>query len=194
MSALQTIWGKIKLSKLELLIVLLVAAVLISFLVTALLNMPIELSDPKPKLPPSESNRIHHPKGFSIIAPEGWTTRVETKEQGKRDSIFIQLNVDARFCTRLSVTLFPERPNFNKFPFREGYKEGRFKQYEAFIFDGDTGNYYQWNSYFHNQDKWFFVTLWLPNGDDGVRYHKIPDYWWPFIESFQIDSEVLESK
>ena len=38
---------------------------------------PVDFGNPIPTGPPIEANRVHSPRGFSIINPPGWTVRTE---------------------------------------------------------------------------------------------------------------------
>jgi len=151
------------------------------------LKVPIGLADPKPKLPPLEDNRVHHPKGFSIIAPQGWQFSIETTKNDRLDRIFIQPDIDARWSPKLIVRLlakgknpyYPQDPN--------DYQQGKYLEFNARIYEGLLADYHGWHAVFSHEGKRYDVLLMLPHGHGPPRYDKVPDYWWPFLNSFRIE-------
>ncbi len=146
----------------------------------------IGLVDPEPKLPPLEKNRFYHPKGFSIIAPDGWISSIKTIENESCDQIIIEPNVDARWSSRLVISLNDERTTLLD---PNEYYPDKYLEYDAMIYEGILGNYYDWHAFFSYKNSQYSVLLMLPHGHGPPKYEKVPDHWWPFLESFRIDRQ-----
>lgn len=170
----------------ELLVIVAIVATLLGVLLPALAH--ITLIDPKPKLPPQESNRIYHPRRFSIIAPKDWIYKTTT-EPNNLEGIFIYPKnaAKARFSPRFAAILYPNREDVNNRLNRDGFEKGKYLQFDAMVFEGLAGNYHRWEAIFTKDEKWYGVELMLPHGKDSIRYEKVPNYWWPFINSFRIE-------
>lgn len=176
---------KLKFSFLGVLIVIGVVGLLTGILLPGLARRT--LFDPKPKLPPLEKNRIHHPKGFSIIAPEGWMSVVHTEPNVFYDSIFIAPKNRARFEPHIVAIQYENSDEASKSAEQEEYRKSEFLGLPAMVFKGRSARYHMWHAIFSKDDRWFAIMLMLPNGKDGIRYEAVPDYWWPFINSFRTD-------
>jgi len=144
----------------------------------------IGLVDPEPKLPPSEENRIYHPKGFSVISPDGWIAIIETNEDESRDQILIRPNINARWLPTLVISLNNERTTLLD---PNEYYPDKYLEYDAMICEMLWGDYYDWHAFFSYKNSQYSVLLMLPHGHGPPRYEKVPDHWWPFIKSFRID-------
>lgn len=143
----------------------------------------IGLADPKPKLPLLEKNRIYHPKGFSVIAPEGWLSIIESSENEGRDQIVITPSINARWLPKLVIGFNETRTTL--FDPNE-YKPGKHLEYDAMIYEGLWGDYYMWHAFFSHKNSRYSVLLILPHGHGPPRYEKVPDYWWMFLNSLRI--------
>ncbi len=144
----------------------------------------IGLVDPEPKLPPLEENRVYHPKGFSLIAPDGWIASIKTIENENCDQVIIEPKIDARWTPRLVISLNDGR---NTLLDPNGYYKGKYLEYDAMICGMSWGHYYDWHALFSHKNSQYSVLLMLPHGHGPPKYEKVPDYWWPFLESFRID-------
>ena len=184
-----------RLSKIELL-VMTITVIFLTCLMAYYLDKGIKmgLADPKPKLPPLEDNRVYHPAGFSIIAPKGWRAIVETTQKEGRDRIWIQPKIDARWVPKLIVDLYHKdnEPYYAQDP--NDYHPAKYLEYDAVIYEGLWFDYHGWHAVFSHQDKCYGVLLNLPHGHGPMRYNKVPDYWWAFLNTFQIDSNTSNSK
>lgn len=177
----------LKFTKAELLIVAVISISLTSLMVYILINLPIGLVDPKPKLPPQEVDRIRHPKGFSIIAPKGWQSFVVTSDNNNIDRITIQPDIDARWYPHLVARLFSEddNPYYTSDPNR--YQSDSYLEFDARVYEGLCADYHGWHAVFSYEGKRYGVLLMLPHGHGSPRYNKVPDYWWSFLNTFRID-------
>ena len=184
--------GKIMKFRLTLNKVLIIVAI-VAFLLGIFGPMgPTTLIDPKPKLPPSEQNRINHPNGFSIIAPKGWKSVIKTEPNNIYSSIVIFFKNKARFEPSLVAIKYknPEKAHYGT-KYNE-YLKSKFLNYEAMVFEGRSACYHVWHAIFSEDEAWYGIQLMLPHGKDGTRYEKVPDYWWPFLNSFRIDHIEVE--
>jgi len=160
-------------------------ALALGFLIPWVASHHIGLVDPKPKLPPVEKNRIYHPNGFSIIAPQGWKSFVETTDNNDIDRITIQPDIDARWLPHLVARLYSEddKPYYLD---PNHYQPDKYLEFEAEIYEGLCHDYHGWHAVFSYEGKRYGVWLMLPHGHGPLRYSKVPDYWWAFLNSFQI--------
>lgn len=150
-------------------------------------TIPIRLVDPKPKLPPEEENRVYHPRGFSIIAPEGWKSFVDSNDSNDLSLIVIQPDTNARWAPKLFAQLYTEKDN-PCYVDSSLYSQEKFLEYDAEVYEGRCGAYHQWQAVFLYEGDRYSVGIMLPHGEDETRYNKVPDYWWPFINSFHVES------
>ena len=150
----------------------------------------VGLADPKPKLPPNEKNRIQHPNGFSIIAPEGWMTIIKTEPNNLYDCIAIFPKNKARFKPFIGTTKYKDAEEAHHLPKYSEYLKSKFLNYEAIIFEGRSARYHVWHAIFSEDETWYDIMLSLPHGKHGTRYEKVPDYWWPFLNSFRIEPKL----
>ncbi|NIP24567.1 MAG: hypothetical protein GWN67_03800 [Phycisphaerae bacterium] len=155
---------------------------------------PATLIDPKPKLLPNEQNRINHPNGFSIIAPKGWTSVVKTEPNNIYSSIVIFPENKARFIPSLVAIKYKNSEQAHHLTNYSEYHKSKFLNFEAMIFEGRAVYYHRWHVIFSENEAWYGIELMLPHGKDGTRYEKVPDYWWPFLNSFRIDPVVVLKK
>lgn len=168
---------------------ILIIVAVIAFLLGILTPLgPVRLFDPKPKLPPHEQNRIHHHNGFSIIAPEGWMSVIKTETNNTYDSIIIFPKNKARFAPSIGAIKYKNSEEAHHLPKYSEYRRSKFLNFEAIIFEGRSARYHRWHAIFSEDEAWYGIELMLPHGKHGTRYEKVPDYWWPFINSFRIDS------
>jgi hypothetical protein len=179
--------GKRKLISLtELLVIVSIIALLLAVFLPVLTHEHITINDPKPKLPAMESNRIYHPKGFSIIAPESWINKIQTEPNNiERILIHPKFLPELEISTYLDTVLFHDINDVNNYLINSNFKKCKFLLYDAMVFEGDRGRYYRWEAIFSQNERWYMVRLWLPR--IGKKYENIPDYWWPFINSFRIE-------
>ena len=181
---------KFILSKKELLIAIAIAIVVSVLFWNFLSKVPIGLADPKPKLPPMEKNRIYHPKCFSIVAPQGWKSFIETGGKRNFNRIWSQPDIDARWSPKLIASIYniDENPYYAMDP--NDYQSGRYLEFDAQFYEGLWHDYHGWHAVFSHQGKNYSVLLMLPHGHGPPRYDKVPDYWWPFLNSFRIETKL----
>ncbi|HUT28150.1 MAG TPA: hypothetical protein VMX13_00030 [Sedimentisphaerales bacterium] len=178
----------LRLTKAELLVVVIVLAASWPLMIYLLKHVPIGLADPKPVLPQREVDRVHHPQGFSIIAPKGWQSFVRTTDSNDLvDVILIQPDIDARWSPKLIVQLYSKDEDFRYARRPYNYQPGKYLKFDARIYEGLGGDYHCWEALFSHQGKRYSVLLMLPHGHGPPRYDKVPDYWWPFLNSFKIE-------
>lgn len=146
----------------------------------------VDLADPKPKLPPLEKNRVHHPKGFSIVAPKGWEFAIETAENRRVDRIWIQANTEARWSAKLIVSSYSEGQHVYHAMDPNEYVRDGYLEFDARIYEGLWHDYHGWHAMFSHKGERYEVLLMLPHGHGPPRYDKVPDHWWPFLNSFHI--------
>lgn len=171
---------------------ILIIVAIVAFLLGIFLPMgPATLIDPKPKLPPNEQNRINHPNGFSIIAPKGWKSVVETEPNNIYSSIVIFPENKARFVPSMVAIKYKNSEQAHYQTKYSEYRKSKFLNFEAKIFEGRSACYHGWHAIFSEDKAWYGIKLMLPHGKDGTRYEKVPDYWWPFLNSFRVEP-VLE--
>ena len=172
---------------------ILILVAVIAFLLGIFAPMgPAILFDPKPKLPLHEKNRIHHHKGFSIIAPEGWMSIIKTETGDTCDSITIFPKKRARFISSITAIKYKNSEEAHHLTKYSEYRKSKFLAFEAIIFEGRSARYHAWDAIFSEDNAWYGIRLMLPHGKHGTRYQKVPDYWWPFINSFRIDSTNIK--
>jgi hypothetical protein len=176
---------KLRLARLKILIIVAVIAFLLGIFLPLL--TPAILVDPKPKLPPLEQNRIHHPNGFSIVAPKGWMPTIKTEKNNAYDSIAIFPKNKARFTPSITAIKYKDSEKAHHLTEYRDYRKSKFLNFEAIISEGRSARYHLWHAIFSEDDAWYGIMLMLPHGKNGTRYEKVPDYWWPFINSFRIE-------
>lgn len=177
------------LTKTELLILVIIFTLLTPLFVYILNRIPISLADPKPKLPPQEQHRIYHPEGFSIIAPKGWSAIVETTQKEGFNRITIQPDIDARWSPKLSVRSHSKDENPYAPLDPNNYKPEKYLEHDAMVYEGLCADYHGWLAVFTHQGKYYRVLLMLPHGHGPPRYDKVPEYWWPFLDSLRFIQE-----
>jgi hypothetical protein len=170
-------------------VVLLVAG-LAALLLYPLLKPNGDVSDPKPALPPREEDRLYHPAGFSLVMPRGWAGEVLVRGEPQpgarpwhRNVLAIVPGTGARFESMLGATELAEPPD----PLSGSTTTMQFGGAEASLFERELGRYYNASLAFRRDGRWFAVWLMLPNDKYGVRHQTVPDYWWPFLESFRLE-------
>lgn len=141
------------------------------------------LQDIEPKLPPLEKGRIHHPKGFSVIAPQGWFSKIETDAREGDNRIIITPSIDARWLPKFVVGL---NDGVRVADINE-YRPNKYLVYDAMIYENSKSDYYFWHAIFSFRDHQFNVLLMLPNSYDFIKYDKVPNQWLEFLNTFQID-------
>jgi hypothetical protein len=175
---------KLRLTLPKILIIVAVVALLLAIFIPV---GPGILIDPKPELPPHEQNRIHHHNGFSIIAPEGWRSVIKTETTSPYDSIIIFPKHKARFAPSISAIKYKNSEQAHHLPEYREYRKSKFLNFEAIIFEGRSARYHMWHAVLSEDGAWYGIELTLPHGKHGRRYEKVPDYWWPFLNSFRIE-------
>jgi hypothetical protein len=50
--------------------------------------------------------------------------------------------------------------------------------------------YYQWTGIVEFAGVWYCIRLMQPN-DDLYEADDVPDYWWPFINSLQLEKKIF---
>lgn len=102
----------------------------------------ITLADPKPKLPPQEQNRIHHPNGFSIITPKGWMSSIDSESNNTYDSIIIFPNNKARFAPSIEAIRYKDSEGAHRLTKHYEFHKSKFLDFEAMIFEGRIARYH----------------------------------------------------
>ncbi|MHC4215231.1 MAG: hypothetical protein ACYSWP_17860, partial [Planctomycetota bacterium] len=124
---------------------ILIIVAVIAFLLGIFLPVGmVRLIDPNPKLPPHEQNRIHHPNGFSIIAPEGWRSVIET--DNAYDSIIIFPKNKARFKPSIGAIKYENSEEAPHLPEYREYRKSKFLNFEAIIFEGRSTRDHMWHA------------------------------------------------
>jgi len=146
--------------------------------------------------PPKEDLRIVHPHGFSIVRPDGWGFDVAVGGQAQQgrggvrvtptaDCIQIFPVTKARMPEMLSVMRLPGGFAEPDATYRRISPEPHLQIKGAHAYAGQAGKYYHWFADVSPAGGlWFRISLMLPN-DDLWSNTRVPDEWWPFINSFR---------
>lgn len=178
----------------------LITIVIIVFICSAVVLFLLPLKDylyPWPSPPPKEQNRVFHPAGFSIVKPDKWLSKIRVKGEPefqsknlkivtKVDSIFIYPDTKARFPDTLTVKKYSQKPVFEKY--YKPYKLPGFSFKDGVQYENQQGKYFQWTGLVKLKEDWYCIQLMQPN-DDMMIAADVPDYWWPFINSFKAEQK-----
>jgi hypothetical protein len=140
--------------------------------------------DPKPELPADESNRVKHSKGFSIIKPKGWESEEFVDDKEKGNALVIRPSKVDEYSPSLEVAMCEDQTELETLMTQRRYSFSKGGRY-AVIFDPVNGPFLELVVGIPSEGQWYKITLSLPNGLRKYRYHKVPQYWWAFLNSFR---------
>lgn len=165
---------------------------LLTIVVSALLGISLGLLlQPNapwiPEKPPEEGNRVEHPRGFSIVAPSGWESKVCSTPEDNYIYLAPPTNVPfvgpIRYHPMIGVALL-ERP-----PDRSGFTDGRFLEQPAFQmleFSVGRGDYLALTILLQREGHWFRIRYRVPEQQlPSAARHDVPDAIWQFLRTFR---------
>jgi hypothetical protein len=133
---------------------------------------------------PSERNRLHHPAGFSIIAPINWEPHVY--DEGDEDSIhcYPRSTIPRRFSATLGVRKFEREPErlLVEMTATEFQGEPAFEQIETRPDRGfETPAYFGYTLVFQREGDWYEIRLGILS-----ECNEVPDVYWQYFNSFEV--------
>jgi hypothetical protein len=142
-----------------------------------------------PKDPPVESNRVFHPKGFSIIPPPGW--KVSLSEDGIGSNPGAGRGV--RYTPRLTVTTAAKREHLVGRMMDHELRQTMFAgqiAYELFNPSGGGGDesYLTYLVCLEREGTWYELLYQTPNGGElfPPQFTAVPEHMAPYIQSFKL--------
>jgi hypothetical protein len=141
----------------------------------------IETTAPGTSLPPSESNRVHHPSGFSIVAPHEWRTVIEVGK-GSLDDL-IHFGPPGRGRYNPVVNLHSSIGSLDPAKMATGYVAGSFQHQPAYIRSGIAGKFWTYFIVFQRGERKYELSLLLP---EKPEVFPPPDYQ-AYFETFRVD-------
>jgi hypothetical protein len=137
---------------------------------------------------PREEDRVWHPDGYSMIAPPDWKMSIETEEKTLVRTNRGWLKVEPRnpgyYPPALTITVLRDPPETEKLKSTQHFTAGTFHGLPALIASAPHGKYWAYQCIFQDRDRWFQITLSMPD------YEDVPNSsWWPYVDSFRYEPE-----
>lgn len=149
------------------------------------------ITSPAPLLDraPLESHRVIHPSGFSIIPPERMRGTINLVSDD-------QINIlpdggRSRYTPVMGVIRWADAP-YPADLARSGFRPGQFQDQDAMVYRGPSGKYDAWRATFLRGSHWYEVCLLLPGGDRDPQTMP-PDAWWPFLNTFRVETPTTKA-
>ena len=84
----------------------------------------------------------------------------------------------------LTITVLRDPPDAESLKSKKSFADGSFHGLPALIAFGKQGKYWAYQAIFKDRDRWFEITLSMPDYDDVPK-----SSWWPYIDSFIYDPQ-----
>ncbi len=152
-----------------------------------------------PQSAPSETNRVSHSAGFSIVSPHGWKTQTITISAFLKDWVLDQFELEGtekeKYRPKITIqrlgpqarhqweeALKPDWPNKERYTITEFQGQPALSQFLpgygwSKAGRGTNGSYEPWLTQkivFKSQGEWFSLTFNMRNADHGEPYYTQP--------------------
>ncbi len=169
----------------------LICAGIIALALAILVGIPLwQLSYWIPHSRPNESNRIFHPKGFSIIKPPKWTKHIMSSDEPHIQTISLYPEGrQPKHSPGISVGLLEHKPES-----LGSYTETTFQGAPAFhkVYPGlshETKAYVEFSLLFERSGHWFGIHYAKPDDSSKPPSLKdIPSRILEYLDTFRFDS------
>jgi hypothetical protein len=142
---------------------------------------------------PRDADRVWHPDGYSVIAPPDWKMSIETEEKTLVRTNRGWLKVEPRnpgyYPPTMTITALRDPPETARLKETQHFTEGTFQGKPALIASAPHGKYWAYQTIFQDRDRWFQITLSMPD------YADVPNSsWWPYLDSFRYQPEKAKKE
>jgi hypothetical protein len=133
-----------------------------------------------PETPPVETQRVFHPRGFSVIPPPGWVVKFVA------DSIIIGPgSKKVRYAPGFGITRLDYAPELSEFHKTAFLEMEAYEMTRPASGHGDV-TYLIYHLLVRHDDHWYEISYSLPNGSfDRPARSTVPDTMMLYIHSFR---------
>jgi hypothetical protein len=131
---------------------------------------------------PREENRTMHAAGYSIILPPQWDARADAdpKDGYAKDRLLLRPVQVGHWQPEISVARLRKSPDAAALKANEHFRDGRFGDVEALVFDQPIKKYWVYKVIFPRGGEWFELSVSTPDFED-VEHST----WNAYLRSFR---------